>query len=263
MLEAYFDDSGNGQKPVFILAGFMSTAERWASFNEEWQAVLDEKPELESFKMKHAMTGSGVWRDWSYDVRGALLAKFHSIIMRHAMVGFGCVIHQCAFDEVMRQVLESSMTMYHLAFLGIISATARYHRQEGMNEKVDFVFDEQIHEFPKALKAFLDIWQNEPCLRECVAGTPRSATDERVLPLQASDYLAWQLRRQFASMESPSVPARRLAIESEPSDAGDIPIRVDVWDRPRLTELRDDLLHDSNAALAAIDRPGEMREQLR
>jgi len=263
MLETYFDDSGRGQRPVFLLAGFMSTAERWAAFNEEWQAVLDQPPPLRRFKMQHAMTGSNVWLGWNDDVRAERLRLFHAVIMKHAMLGFGCVVHQDAFQDVMQQGPEYFRTVYQLAFMGIVGSTMRYHQQAGLTDKVDFVFDEQMREFSRAIGAFLQFWQNEPYLSKYVAGTPRSATDDQVLPLQAADYLAWQLRRQFVSMESPSVPARRLAIRNELSDAGDIPIRVDVWDRPRLIELRDDLLRDGNAALAAIDPLGEMREQLR
>ena len=40
MLEAYFDESSgqnapDAHKPVFVLAGFLSTADRWAKFSEE------------------------------------------------------------------------------------------------------------------------------------------------------------------------------------------------------------------------------------
>jgi hypothetical protein len=58
MLKAYFDDSGRGQDPVFVLAGFLSTAGRWAAFNEDWRKELDREPTLGRFKMQHAMTGS-------------------------------------------------------------------------------------------------------------------------------------------------------------------------------------------------------------
>jgi hypothetical protein len=41
MLQAYIDDSGNdGKSPVFVLAGYVSTTEKWETFSDEWDAVL-------------------------------------------------------------------------------------------------------------------------------------------------------------------------------------------------------------------------------
>ena len=41
MLKAFIDDSHSGPTgPVFVLAGYISTAEKWASFAEKWQAIL-------------------------------------------------------------------------------------------------------------------------------------------------------------------------------------------------------------------------------
>ncbi|MEW6691135.1 MAG: hypothetical protein AB1452_18825, partial [Pseudomonadota bacterium] len=41
MLKGYFDASGKGAKDIFILAGCISTAERWEAFADEWQTELD------------------------------------------------------------------------------------------------------------------------------------------------------------------------------------------------------------------------------
>lgn len=97
-----------------------------------------------------------------------------------------------------------------------------------------------------------------------MAGTPRSAVDDKVLPLQAADYLAWQIRRQFASLETPSSSARQLAITLEhQGDPTDIPIMVDVWDRARLEGLRDEVLNERQEAISTMDLPEDMRRRLK
>lgn len=42
MLQIYTDDSGDAGSVAAFMAGFLSTAERWASFSDAWKAVLDE-----------------------------------------------------------------------------------------------------------------------------------------------------------------------------------------------------------------------------
>ena len=54
MLQAYIDDSGNGDPPVYVLAGFVASSDEWEIFTDEWQALLDAPPRLEYFKMKEA-----------------------------------------------------------------------------------------------------------------------------------------------------------------------------------------------------------------
>ncbi len=36
-IKAYVDGSGEGDASVFVLAGYLSTAEKWAEFSEKWQ----------------------------------------------------------------------------------------------------------------------------------------------------------------------------------------------------------------------------------
>ncbi len=43
ILRAHIDDSGGrGYSPVFVLAGYLASVERWADFSIEWRALLDE-----------------------------------------------------------------------------------------------------------------------------------------------------------------------------------------------------------------------------
>jgi hypothetical protein len=54
-LQGFFDDSGNeSSSPIFVLAGFITTNQRWAAFSDEWQLALDEPPRLKYFKMAEA-----------------------------------------------------------------------------------------------------------------------------------------------------------------------------------------------------------------
>jgi len=109
------------------------------------------------------------------------------------------------------------------------------------------------------------LWKTSPALMKCVAGSPRSAVDDEILPLQAAEWLVWQIRRTLASSQDDPLETADLFITTDgthPTALQSLPINVDIWDRSKLTELRDDLVHERDVALAAVDSPVEMREQL-
>jgi hypothetical protein len=61
VLQAFVDDSGIGQPPVYILAGWIADAAKWADFLTEWDRVLRMSPRIRYFKFAEAM-GWGVRR---------------------------------------------------------------------------------------------------------------------------------------------------------------------------------------------------------
>ncbi len=80
MMEAYADDSGTGDPPVFLLAGFVGRAERWAEFSERWIEALRGRPRLKYFKMKEAAALEGQFKGWSESDRDKRLATLVDII---------------------------------------------------------------------------------------------------------------------------------------------------------------------------------------
>ena len=271
MLEAYIDESGIDQGPVLVLAGFLSTAERWASFNEEWHEALrhlDARKQGGSSRLKMAAAMSARARGTEsralWDER---LARFQSIIERHAMMGAGCAVDLAAFAELFGCGSTYAVDhAYHLAFAGVIGATARHHQALGLTDKIDFVFDRQNAHFDLSNDAFGKVWKVDPLLMKCLAGSPRWADDEAVLPLQAAEWLVWQIRRTFAAAQTNPSEIDDLFITADkthPAAQRLLPITVDIWDRSKLTELRADLMLERDAELADSDLPDETKERLR
>jgi hypothetical protein len=54
VLQAYFDES-KADGDLFVIAGYISTTERWAAFADEWQELIDHQStyyrKLEYFHM--------------------------------------------------------------------------------------------------------------------------------------------------------------------------------------------------------------------
>jgi len=269
MLEVYIDDSGIDQKPVLALAGFLSTAERWALFNEEWQEALEHLSDRKRggpkrLKMAAAMSARarGSENRALWDTR---LARFQSIIERYAIMGVGCVVELDAFQELFHNNRVAMLDhAYHIAFTGIIAATVRHYKKLNITDKIDFVFDRQSAHFDQSNKAFLELWKDNPDLMKCVAGSPRWADDDQVLPLQAAEWLVWQIRKNFASERGDMSAKDNLFItnnESHGSALKSLPIFVDVWDRQRMKLIRDEIVSSELSNLESV--PESIRHLLR
>jgi hypothetical protein len=54
MLQIWLDDSGRGQRPAFVLAGYFSSVDAWIEFSDEWKALLQKRPALRRLKAYEA-----------------------------------------------------------------------------------------------------------------------------------------------------------------------------------------------------------------
>ena len=79
MLQAWFDESGKTNGPVFLLAGYIGSDEMWTDFSADWQRELDREPKLRFLHVKERRLFKGV----SDDERTARLLRFVEIIRKY------------------------------------------------------------------------------------------------------------------------------------------------------------------------------------
>jgi hypothetical protein len=78
MLQAFIDDSQ--EDPVFVMAGYIAPAERWALFSDRWKTILEIAPRLEYFKMKEAYARRGQFNGWSEERRNQRASDLYTVI---------------------------------------------------------------------------------------------------------------------------------------------------------------------------------------
>jgi hypothetical protein len=93
-LQAYIDESGNGQPPALVIGGFIGSSEKWAAFSDEWRVYLDMKPSLEYFKASEATSLSGQFLDWSPQRRDERVALLNQVVLNHAMLATSMLVQQ-------------------------------------------------------------------------------------------------------------------------------------------------------------------------
>ena len=206
MLKAYIDDSGwGGPSPIFVLAGYISTIEKWEIFSQEWQAVLDlEQPKkLPYLKMNESVQlkkKNSSFYGWSEEERDERLKKFVPVINRNVEHGVATVIPIAKHQELFKGTFKLSLLdrPYFLAFFSIARLISRIAYWMKPGAKVDIIFDTQDNEkkseFLNEFKSFLDV---APLKEKEILNYPSWESDTNALPLQAADMLAWHFRRQY------------------------------------------------------------------
>ncbi len=99
-VQVFVDDSGGrGHTQYFVLAGLIGDSESWATFSDEWDACLKERPSISQFKMREAARCTGEFRAFSRSERDDKLRQLCRIINRHPRLLTYTVIDLAAHAE--------------------------------------------------------------------------------------------------------------------------------------------------------------------
>jgi hypothetical protein len=235
MLAAYFDDSGSdGQGPVFVLAGWAASVERWHSFSNAWQAVLDlEEPRrLEYFKMAEANSRRNQFWGWSEDERDRCVSRLTTVIKEHVAFGIYSMLWWDDYRIVQRQFPRFQLKPYEIMFASLMIGAA--YRAKGIGERIEFIFDDQGLIGSNAAYAF-DLAKRHILpsdVAEIMAGYPIHRSDKEFLPLQAADLYAWHVR----SVCNKSVSAGALQDSSVLAQFKGIPSEFQILNKDELTD---------------------------
>lgn len=260
MLQAVVDDSGKGEPPVFVMAGFVLAAEEWAAFADQWQAVLEKDPKIEYFKMREAFRLIDQFSGFNLRDRDRKLQELVSVILHYDPLTIRSVVPHAAYRTVFRGNIAKQMDYpYFLSYYGIMGALFRYgHLQEWQaGQKVDFIFDEQGKEGVVPQRVWNFAKETAPAWAKPLIGSgPIHRDDRTFLPLQAADLLAWQVRRFFLEQSRGGV---YCAPEWQALSA--LRCAEDVWDEERLNKLYEGVR--STGSTFEYDLPLHARKKLK
>jgi hypothetical protein len=230
-LKAFVDESGEGQLPVLVLAGWVSTASRWATFSDEWDVLLHTYG-VSALHMTDAMTFNGEFRGWSRIRRDEFLTQAQRLVNEHTRSGIAYVLHLKDFAEAARAEpnMPKQMTRpYYYAFFGLIHEAIRNASLLGIDEPINFVFDERsIKDKQEIFAAWDDFATQFPLNRDLIGGSPTFESDIGIKPLQAADLSAWIIRARWIEHAQGSVPFKPPWFDKV---IGEQKILACIWDR--------------------------------
>ena len=207
VIQAYIDDSGvKGTDPVLVLAGFLSSAEKWAAFFDDWKKQLEAHPSIAYLKMNEAArtVPSGEFYGWSEEDIDAKLRGFVSVLKRYAQRAIYVLIDLEAHTEL--HIEGPQKDAFYTAATTMLSAVCFDCLDEGIKEEIEIIFDTQVIFGPRlalwypAIKDALNQSANEDQrdLARVLPPSPLFRDDHTFYPLQAADVLAWLLRHAFS-----------------------------------------------------------------
>lgn len=208
MLQCATDDSGSdnqGDSRVFVLAGYVSDEDRWKEFSKEWSTALNgENRSLAYFKMVEANSQREQFYGWPDSERDSKLVELDKIVQKYALFDIRAVLRWKDYEEVQSKYQQYPVSPYELLFNRVMIDAIIGVKNYGINDVIDFYFDDQNEVGDAALKEFRRQQSTlPPSLLRYVAGPPNFKDEKKVLPLQAADLLAWQVRRAIYEEEYP------------------------------------------------------------
>lgn len=258
--QSFIDDSYK-LDGYFVLAGYVATAERWAAFAKDWEALLPRHGALANngkyhFKMSEmALSPERMER----------VAPFYRVIEEHAQLCVSVSMKISDLHAAKARIFTPGISLdwgfvnnYYM-FVFRLLLDIFHHRKNAfeeiipVSEKVDFIFDKQAER-----KQILAAWDefSEPMPQEVknrLGADPRFEDDQEFLPLQAADLWAWWIRK----WSEDGVLIERL--ESEHLDFGvfksqkRVPWVSYTFNEEIIARNLKDMLHEQNPGLSIYD----------
>ena len=198
-LQAFIDDSGRGQDPAFVLAGWIASPEQWAEFSDEWKRMLRQSPRIEFFKMHQAWWRKGQFSDWEIADRDQKVAALYAVIERFAMKGIKIILPSVVFRDYSSLINHRKANdPYFLASFTMMVMISQSQERCGIDEPLDFIFDRQQELESPVQEAWDALARMSPDgVPRNLGKRPQFNDDKLSMPLQAADLHAWWVRRAY------------------------------------------------------------------
>ncbi len=246
VLTLYVDDSGKSdQSPVQVLAGYLSTDERWAVFSKEWTALLDEAG-LDAFRMADAWRLARRYRSNGPLARDSLIVRAVECIKRHAQMAFVSSLPFSGFQEYLDLKGDHAHPLGRPYFVGFYSLLWQVYKHAHLyraDQRIEIVLDEQGGESQRYVLSAMSEFRRlaSEKLSHLDIPTPRFKRDQDVPPLQAADMLAWLVRRD-ALNASKGVDRSKRVENLILGEALSMPYEMLIFDQKRLEVASNQML---------------------
>lgn len=196
-LTAFIDDSAQGQ--IFVYAGYFARLSDWEHrFTPQWQTALDAEPKLNFFKMNEAMGRGGPWHCMTDRQRLDRTREFYRIASSNIIGGVSVILPLDLFNEIICSsdyVHRRQKNKHFFVVYNVMHDLLRGCDQLGIDEPINFVFDDQSRGKDQIYAAWDSFAKDAPVPIHRFGNSPRFANDKHLHPLQAADMCAWIIRR--------------------------------------------------------------------
>lgn len=208
-LTAYFDKSGDVDKPVMVVAGFIATVNEWDRLERPWKQTMKHYG-VNDFHMTDLMDGDGEFAapSWTQKRKDTFTARLASIIVDHARVSVGGGIEVAKFNAARlgdaRQYVGDA---YRLCCSDVLIASSNWAMECSKRESMNFVFDRDGKFFSETTMLYHSVTQSPSAVAKFRIGGIAFDDRESAVGLQAADMLANLLFRfRCSRLSDPNAP---------------------------------------------------------
>ncbi|SEP28586.1 hypothetical protein SAMN04490248_1811 [Salinihabitans flavidus] len=161
--------------------------------------------------MSEAKALQGQFLGWRPGDRDAKLNRLSHIVRHFNPLSFEFSISCKAYREELKDFSPRGLNPHFYCVHGILGTVSRFLESRGAIHPVKFIFDSQdgvdadIAIFFEFLRSSLPRGA-----QKLISGLPAFENDRNLLPLQASDFLAWHIRREHEGTLSDTTIIDRL-----------------------------------------------------
>jgi len=186
VLKAFIDESGKSQPPAFVMAGFIGRGEQIQAFDDAWKEVLDVAPAIPAFHLTDAVFPRDEWR----------LRRLVHVVQDHKLVPVYEIVLHAHYNAVFGGKIARRMDRpYFFMYHRMMSLILQWEVQQGINEPVDFIFDEENIESDFLQSLWTQIVATAPPeAKKRLGQRPIHVPDEHMPAIQAADIFAGSLR---------------------------------------------------------------------
>jgi hypothetical protein len=246
--------------------GLLSTAERWASFSDEWDRWLRADPCIRYFKMSEAAGLSGEFQYWREESRNEKVKRLASIIDKHQPTSIHCCVELQAFEDlivsrwkrsdVAKLIQHSTWSQPYLFAVQTILYGICWEEMifQGHRDRVEVIFDEHDLFSREAKLQYRHMRKNE-VFEPVLPLEPWFRDDQDFMPLQAADFMAGAMRMGLDPNPKEWLSAAKTNVKSSQASqiCGREGLKQWLWrikhirlvEHPELHEFAAPLLDDS------------------
>ena len=202
VLQAFIDESYS-PSALYVLAGYIATADAWARFAKDWEELLPRFGTLAAngkyhFKMSEMAANPE---------RMERVKAFYRVIEKHDLFALSCQIDMRVLKMAKSRLAVPGRPIdwdffdnpYGFSFRALVdmfhnSRVGELENVFPLDQTIDFIFDDM-----KEKSVIIGMWDqymaSRPAsIRYFYGAAPRFENDQKCLPLQAADFLAWWVR---------------------------------------------------------------------
>ena len=193
---AFFDDSGTGfDTEMSLMAGYLAPQDRWERFADQWQEILQRKPEVPFLHATDAVARTNHFASWTEKDQKRRFAAFADTIRRLKPRAFIVRLPPGQYRRVTAgRIHPHKDRPFHFLFHCVVAGMLKnpeLNREDRVNVLFDSADGYAAHlknDVDDHLRPLLEHMYPEVAHR---LGEVDFKPKERFLPLQAADLLAW------------------------------------------------------------------------